>query len=143
MSSMFSSPSKTAQTTSQADQNIANNATNTQLQQEAQLRAAIPSASSNSYFGAAATLSPSSNAVKPSNTQSFGQTGLPPGLVSGGGSGGATRSPQSAPIPNGGTNGSFMFGGGGAPPVPPAPMNPLLPVAPPGAGSGGPTRVVQ
>lgn len=99
MGSLFSSPSKTAQAAAGATgaeaQQMIQQAENYVTSQQQQERAAIAGLPSNPYFDAAHGMSPSAYQVNPSDTQSFGQSNLPPGLSSGGNS-----TPQAPPPQN-------------------------------------------
>jgi hypothetical protein len=87
MSDPFESPSKAASQAASQEQGISQQAVN-QAEgyvsgQEQQLRGAISGLGPNPYFGAAASMSPAGYQVNPNDTQTFGQSNLPPGLEQG------------------------------------------------------------
>ena len=142
MSSVFSSPSKQAQSVSGAAS--ANTSNEAQIAEQyisnadAATREAIAGLGANPYYGAAANMNPGAYAVNPSNTVTFGQSSLPAGLQGG--------QPQSQS--NEGVTGAKSSGGnpmtptpgssaGPAPAAPTPPVNPM-PVNPtPGTGAAG------
>jgi hypothetical protein len=85
MSSLFSSPSKTAEAAASGEQGVANNDTATAEKYvattEGQERNAIASQGQNPYYAAAGTMSPSNYAVNPKDTVAFAAP-TPPGMTS-------------------------------------------------------------
>lgn len=81
MSSLFSSPSKTATAAANAQQGISDK--NVQQAEdyvnktETQLRNAIPTGDSNPYFNAAGNMNPAAYKIDPGNTQSFQAPSMP------------------------------------------------------------------